>query len=336
MKRYTTKEKFDIVKTIGGIERAALSFFYVIQIQSALIKKTRTEESVSMFFRMRRIFLMKKMTHFIRMKEEREKMVMLTAYDYPTARIAERAGVDLILVGDSLGMVVLGYDSTVKVTVDDMIHHSKAVRRGAPNTFVVVDMPFGSYHGSINTTVHVATRMYQETGADALKLEGAGRVIKTLRRLTETGIPVVAHLGLLPQSAATQGGYKVQGKTVTQAEQLIEDAKACERAGAIMIVVEMIPHELAQYVRDAVSIPVIGIGAGRHTDGQVLVVHDLVRYGDHYIPKFVETFANAGEETEKGIRAYVEAVRKEVFPAERHQFSMPKEQLRAFESGDEQ
>lgn len=270
---------------------------------------------------------MKTTTGFKKMKEAGEKIVMLTAYDYPTARLAEQAGVDTILVGDSLGMVVLGYDSTVKVTVDDMIHHAKAVRRGATDTFVVVDMPFGSYHRSEDVTLETAIRMYQETEADALKLEGAGRVIDKIALLTEAGIPTVAHLGLLPQSAAVQGGYKVQGKTASQAKQLIEDAQACERAGAVMLVVEMIPHQLAKKVAEAVDIPVIGIGAGKETDGQVLVVNDMIRYGDHYVPKFVEVFAEAGTVAKEGMMRYVQAVKKETFPKEKHHFTMKEEEL---------
>lgn len=281
---------------------------------------------------------MKTTTDFKKMKMSGEKIVMLTAYDYPTARLAEQAGVDTILVGDSLGMVVLGYDSTVKVTVDDMIHHARAVRRGAADTFVVVDMPFGSYHRSEDVTLETAIRMYQETDADALKLEGAGRVIDKIALLTEAGIPTVAHLGLLPQSAAVQGGYKVQGKTASQAKQLIEDAKACERAGAVMLVVEMIPHQLAKEVSEAVNIPVIGIGAGKETDGQVLVVNDMIRYGDHYVPKFVEVFAEAGEVAKDGMTRYVEAVKEGTFPAEKHHFTMKEEELSSLygAKGDDQ
>ena len=174
---------------------------------------------------------MKSTTNFIHMKRDGEKIVMITAYDYPGARFSEEAGVDMILVGDSLGMVVLGYDSTMPVTVADMVHHGKAVRRGAKDTFIVVDMPFGSYHGDLNDTLKTAVAMMQETGANALKVEGADEVLPVIRKLTNAGIPVVAHLGLLPQSAGVLGGYKVQGKTAEQAKKLITDAKLCEEAG---------------------------------------------------------------------------------------------------------
>ncbi|WP_203246595.1 3-methyl-2-oxobutanoate hydroxymethyltransferase [Sporosarcina beigongshangi] len=270
---------------------------------------------------------MKSTLDFINMKKEGEKIVMLTAYDYPSAKIAEEAGVDVLLVGDSLGMVVLGYDSTVAVTVDDMIHHGKAVKRGATDTFIVVDMPFGSYHGSDDSTLTAAVRMFQQTGAHALKVEGAGKVIDTIRLLTSVGIPVVGHLGLLPQSAAVVGGYKVQGKTAAAAQQLIEDARASEAAGACMIVLECIPYQLAEEVTAAVSIPVIGIGAGAGTDGQVLVFHDTVTYGSHRVPKFVEAFADVGTVIGEGITKYVKAVKEQSFPAEHHRFTMKEEEL---------
>lgn len=268
------------------------------------------------------------------MKKNEEKIVMLTAYDYPSAKLAEEAGVDIILVGDSLGMVVLGYESTVLVTVEDMIHHGKATKRGAKDTFVVVDMPFGSFQGTHDRTLQQAVRMIQETGADALKVEGAGEVIDVIELLTRTGIPTIAHLGLLPQLANVVGGYKVQGKTAAAAEKLIDDAKRCEAAGAFMLVLECIPHQLAEKVSEALTIPVIGIGAGAGTDGQVLVFHDTVQYGSHHIPKFVEKFANAGETITDGIQAYVSAVKKGAFPAPQHQFTMKEEELAALYGTD--
>lgn len=258
---------------------------------------------------------------------------MMTAYDYPSAKIAQEAGVDVILVGDSLGMVVLGYDSTASVTSEEMIHHGKAVKRGANDTFIIVDMPFGSFHGSKDRILSEGLRIFQETGANALKVEGAGVVIDAIQLLTTTGIPVVAHLGLLPQHAGVEGGYKVQGKTATAARQLINDARACEDAGAFMVVLECIPHQLAKEVSDAVSIPVIGIGAGAETDGQVLVFHDTVKYGNHYIPKFVEQFADAGTAIHGGIEAYVSAVKTGSFPTEKHQFTMEEEELTALYGG---
>ncbi|KYG88914.1 3-methyl-2-oxobutanoate hydroxymethyltransferase [[Bacillus] sp. KCTC 13219] len=276
---------------------------------------------------------MKTTSEFLKMKQQGEKIVMITAYDYPNAKFSEDAAVDMILVGDSLGMVVLGYESTMRVTVDDMIHHSKAVRRGAPNTFIVVDMPFGSYHGDMNDTLKTAVRMMQETNANALKLEGAGDVIPVIKKLTDAGIPVVAHLGLLPQSAGVLGGYKVQGKTAEQAQQLIADAKACEAAGAAAVVLECIPHQLTEAISQALTIPTIGIGAGVEADGQVLVFHDLVQYGKHHIPKFVKAFSHVGDEVEHGITSYVREVKAGTFPAVEHQFTMKDEELNQLYGG---
>lgn len=278
---------------------------------------------------------MKSTLDFLKMKKEGEKIAMLTAYDYPSAKLAEEAGVDIILVGDSLGMVVLGYDSTVSVTVDDMIHHGKAVKRGAKDTFIVVDLPFGSYHGSDDQALVEAVRTFQQTGANALKVEGAGKVIEKIRLFTETGIPVVAHLGLLPQSAGVVGGYKVQGKTAAAAQRLIDEARACEEAGAFMIVVECIPYQLGEAVAGAVSIPVIGIGAGAGTDGQVLVFHDTVQYGSHHVPKFVETFADSSTLIRDGLTAYTAAVKDGTFPAEQHRFTMKEDQLTTLYGGKE-
>lgn len=278
---------------------------------------------------------MKSTLDFLKMKKEGEKIAMLTAYDYPSAKLAEEAGVDIILVGDSLGMVVLGYDSTVSVTVDDMIHHGKAVKRGAKDTFIVVDLPFGSYHGSDDQALVEAVRTFQQTGANALKVEGAGKVIEKIRLFTETGIPVVAHLGLLPQSAGVVGGYKVQGKTAAAAQRLIDEARACEEAGAFMIVVECIPYQLGEAVAGAVSIPVIGIGAGAGTDGQVLVFHDTVQYGSHHVPKFVETFADSSSLIRDGLTAYTAAVKDGTFPAEQHRFTMKEDQLTSLYGGKE-
>ncbi|MDE0583712.1 3-methyl-2-oxobutanoate hydroxymethyltransferase [Planococcus sp. A6] len=263
----------------------------------------------------------------MKMKQQGDKIAMLTAYDYPSAKIAEAAGMDVLLVGDSLGMVVLGYDSTVKVTVEDMVHHGKAARRGAQDTFLVVDMPFGSFHSSWDRTLENAMRIFQQTSAQALKLEGAGEVLEVTRKLVGAGIPIVAHLGLLPQSAAVLGGYKVQGKTASAAKQLIEDAKACEAAGACMLVLECIPHQLAAQVTKELAIPVIGIGAGSETDGQVLVYHDTVKYGSHHLPKFVQSYAEAGETMQQGLAQYVQEVKSGAFPKEQHRFTMKEEEL---------
>ena len=270
---------------------------------------------------------MKTTADFLKMKATGEKIVMLTAYDYPSALFAEEAGVDMILVGDSLGMVVLGYDSTMPVTVADMVHHAKAVRRGAKNTFVVVDMPFGSYHGDVHTTLTTAVSMMQETGANALKVEGADEVVPVIKKLTSAGIPVVAHLGLLPQSAGVLGGYKVQGKTAEQAKKLIEDAKKCEAAGACAVVLECIPHQVAEIVSANLIIPTIGIGAGVDVDGQVLVYHDMLGYGSHHVPKFVKQFADMGTPASEGIAGYVESVKAGTFPAQQHFFKMKEDTL---------
>lgn len=278
---------------------------------------------------------MKSTVDFMKMKQAGDKIAMVTAYDYPSAKLAEEAGVDIILVGDSLGMVVLGYASTASVTMSDMIHHGKATVRGAKDTFVVVDMPFGTYHGSDDTALQEAVRLYQETGAQAVKVEGSGRVIDKIQLFTEAGIPVVAHLGLLPQSAAVLGGYKVQGKTAATAQQLIADARKCEAAGAMMIVVECIPYQLAKEVTAAVSIPIIGIGAGAETDGQVLVFHDLLEYGSHHIPKFVESYAAVGTGIVNGLSSYVNAVKDRSFPAEQHRFTMKEEELVSLYGGND-
>ena len=270
---------------------------------------------------------MKTTAEFLKMKSRGEKIVMVTAYDYPGAKFSEEAEVDLILVGDSLGMVVLGYDSTMPVTVEEMIHHGKAVKRGAKDTFVVVDMPFGSYHGDVNETLKTAVHMMQSTGADALKVEGADEVIDVIRKLTFAGIPVVAHLGLQPQSAGVLGGYKVQGKTREQAEKLMRDCLLVEEAGACAVVLECIPYQLTKVVSEMLTVPTIGIGAGPDADGQVLVFHDLLKYGNHRVPKFVHTFANAGEQIYAGLKGYRDAVKVGTFPTLAHSFTMDEEQL---------
>lgn len=268
------------------------------------------------------------------MKSKEDKITMMTAYDYPTAKFAEEAGVDMILVGDSVGMVVLGYDSTVLVTMEDMIHHGKAARRGATNTFLVVDMPFGTYHGNIDQSLANAVQLMQKTGAQAVKIEGADDVLPVIEKLTFAGIPVVAHLGLLPQSAGVIGGYKVQGKTAEAAQKLIEDAKKCEQAGACAVVLECIPYQLTAEISSNLTIPTIGIGAGSAADGQVLVFHDLVKYGSHHIPKFVKEYANVGEPILQGIRQYVEEVKSGIFPSLEHSFTMKDEQLNQLYGGN--
>ncbi|MFF1992444.1 3-methyl-2-oxobutanoate hydroxymethyltransferase [Bacillus mycoides] len=276
---------------------------------------------------------MKTKTDFLKMKEQGEPITMLTAYDYPSAKLAEEAKVDMILVGDSLGMVVLGYDSTVPVTVEDMIHHTKAVRRGAKETFIVTDMPFMSYHISLQDTMVNARRIVQESGAHALKVEGAGEVISTIHYLTNAGIPVVAHLGLTPQSVGVLGGYKVQGKDAESAKKLIEDAKKCEEAGAIALVLECVPMQLAELISEQLTIPTIGIGAGQKVDGQVLVYHDLISYGVNRVPKFVKQYTSVQEEIVRGISQYVTEVKTGQFPEEKHSFTMKEEECLALYGG---
>ncbi len=276
---------------------------------------------------------MKQTTDFLKMKQSNEPITMLTAYDYPSAKHAEQAGVDMILVGDSLGMVVLGYDSTIPVTVDDMIHHTKAVKRGAKDTFIVTDMPFMSYHVSIAETMKNAARIVQESGAHALKIEGAKDVLTVIRLLTDAGIPVVAHLGLTPQSVGVLGGYKVQGKDAESARQLLADAKKCEEAGAIALVLECVPKQLAEEVTASLSIPTIGIGAGDKTDGQVLVYHDVISYGVDRVPKFVKQFTDINQDIKNGLTTYVNEVKAKQFPEEKHMFTMKEDQLEALYGG---
>ncbi|EAD1383618.1 3-methyl-2-oxobutanoate hydroxymethyltransferase [Listeria monocytogenes] len=271
---------------------------------------------------------MKKPVDFFAMKENGEKITMITAYDYPSAKNVEQAEVDMILVGDSLGMVVLGYDSTVPVTMDDMIHHTKAVKRGAPDTFVVTDMPFMTYHGSVDETIQNARKIIQESGAHAVKLEGAGEVVNKIARLTEAGAPVVAHLGLTPQSVGLTGSYKVRAKSAQEAQELMDNALAVEAAGAITIVLEAIPRQLAEKVSKALSIPTIGIGAGVETDGQVLVYHDIIGYGISRRAKFVKAYADIDETIEPALASYVKEVKAATFPEVKHSFTMAEEDLK--------
>ncbi|WP_078428477.1 3-methyl-2-oxobutanoate hydroxymethyltransferase [Alkalihalobacterium alkalinitrilicum] len=270
---------------------------------------------------------MKTVTDFKKMKQVSEKIAMITAYDAPSAKLVEQAGVDMILVGDSLGMVVLGYDSTVPVTLEDIILHTKAVKRGARQTFVVADMPFLTYHSSLSETMHNAKRLLQEGGANAVKVEGNGEVITTVGQLTKAGVPVVAHLGLTPQSVGVLGGYKVQAKDKESANELIEDAKKIEEAGAIVLVLECVPKQLGEYISKILSIPVIGIGAGANTDGQVLVYHDVIGYGGEFVPKFVKKYAEISPVIQQAVGNYVTDVKNKQFPEEKHTFTMNEEHL---------
>ncbi|MBP3038221.1 3-methyl-2-oxobutanoate hydroxymethyltransferase [Bacillaceae bacterium Marseille-Q3522] len=276
---------------------------------------------------------MKQTTDFLKMKQKNEKISMITAYDYPSAKLAEQGGIDAILVGDSLGMVVLGYDSTIPVTLEDMIHHTKAVKRGAKDTFVFTDMPFLTYHLSIKDTLINAGRLIQEAGAHAVKLEGADEVIEHIAALTRAGIPVCSHLGLTPQSVGVLGGYKVQGKDASAARKLLEDAKKCEAAGAFALVLECVPRQLAEEVTKAVSIPIIGIGAGLDVDAQILVYHDIISYGVDRVAKFVKQYHSVNPLILESIQAYIADVKNKRFPEEKHSFTMKDEELKALYGG---
>jgi 3-methyl-2-oxobutanoate hydroxymethyltransferase len=245
-----------------------------------------------------------------------EKIICLTAYDYPTARLLDEAGVDVILVGDSLSMVVLGHESTLPVTLEDMLHHTRAVRRGTRRALVVSDMPFGSYHTDTAESLRNAVRFVKEAGAEAVKVEGGERRLELIARLTEAEIPVMGHVGLTPQSVNALGGYRVQGKTRDAAEHLIRDARAVEAAGAFAVVLEAVPRELAAEITRELRIPTIGIGAGPDCDGQILVLHDLLGLTFTPTPKFARQYANVGEAVSKAIHEYCEEVRSGGFPSD--------------------
>ena len=245
-----------------------------------------------------------------------QKIVCLTAYDYPTSRLADEAGVDVILVGDSLAMVVLGYDTTLPVTLDEMVHHTRAVRRGTRRALVVADMPYGSYHAGIDESLRNAVRFVKEAGAEAVKVEGGERRLELIARLTEAEIPVMGHVGLTPQSLHALGGYRVQGKTADTAEQLLRDARAVEAAGAFAVVLEAVPRDLAARITRELRIPTIGIGAGPDCDGQILVVHDLLGLTFTQTPKFARQYANLGETISAALRDYCSDVRSGNFPTD--------------------
>ena len=251
-----------------------------------------------------------------------DKITMLTAYDYSTAKLVDECGVNTILVGDSLGMVMLGYEDTLSVTMEDMIHHTAAVTRGAKNALVVGDMPFMSYQTSVYDAVVNAGRLMKEGRCQAVKLEGGASVCPQIKAITEASIPVVAHIGLTPQSFNAFGGFKVQGKSEADARRLIEEAKAVEAAGAFAIVLECIPAKLAKLITESVSIPTIGIGAGADCDGQVLVYQDMLALFSDFKPKFVKHFANAGEVMKQGFTEYIKEVKEGTFPAAEHTFKI--------------
>lgn len=256
------------------------------------------------------------------MKKRGERIVMLTAYDYPSARLVEEAGVPLILVGDTLGMVVLGYDTTIPVTMEEMLHHVKAVVRGTRSAHVVADMPFMSYQAGPQDALRNAGRMLKEGGAQSVKLEGGQRVAETVRLLVEAGIPVMGHVGLTPQSINQFGGYKVQGKTPAAAVKLLSDAVALEQAGAYAVVLECVPAQLARRVTERLSVPTIGIGAGPHCDGQVQVFHDILGLFSEFVPKHAKRYAHLDEAVRAAVGQYVAEVEDGAFPTERESFIM--------------
>lgn len=258
-------------------------------------------------------------------REGHPPLVMLTAYDAPHARIVEAAGVDIILVGDSVGTTLLGYDSTIQVTLDDIMHHARAVRRGAPDTHVVADLPFGAYEESSELAVASAVRLIKDGLADSVKLEGGTRMVDRIRAIVAAGIPVIGHVGLLPQTAASSGGMKVRGKTLAEAVAIIEDANAVAQAGASACVLEMIPAELATHITAELSIPTIGIGAGSGCDGQVLVINDLLGMDERFSPRFLKRYASLETTIRNAIETWSDDVRAGRYPAKDHSFKLPDE-----------
>ena len=270
---------------------------------------------------------MTKPTVFDLKRKKGARLAMLTAYDYPTARLVSEAGVDLILVGDSLGMVVLGYDSTVPVTMEDMVRHTAAARRGAAQAFLIADMPFLSY-GTVQDALANAGRLMKEARADSIKLEGGVEVVPIVEALVRAGVPVLGHVGLTPQTASALGGYKLQGKDEAQARRIVEDAAALEAAGCWGVVLELIPAPLAKLVTGRIGIPTIGIGAGPDCDGQVLVFHDLVGLFSGFTPTFVKRYTEAGAAMRDAIASYAAEVRAGEFPGEGQSFRMKEEILK--------
>jgi 3-methyl-2-oxobutanoate hydroxymethyltransferase len=266
------------------------------------------------------------------LKRQGEKIVMVTAYDAPSGRLADKAGVDLILVGDSSGMVVHGRESTVPVTLDEIVFMTQWVTRGAKRPIVVADMPFGSYETSNEQAVANAIRLVKEGGADAVKLERGGTSVARAKAIVDAGIPVMGHVGLTPQTATVLGGFKAQGRTADRARQLLDDAVALQEAGCFAVVLEAVPSAVARAVTQALGVPTIGIGAGPDTDGQVLVWHDMLGYYEGHAPRFVKRYADLGETIVDALGRYAEDVRSGAFPEEQHTYKMPAEELAAFEA----
>jgi 3-methyl-2-oxobutanoate hydroxymethyltransferase len=263
--------------------------------------------------------------HDIQARKGGPKLSMVSVYDFPFARLAEEAGIDILLVGDSLGMVVQGHDSTVPVTLDDIVYHAKAVRRGAGRTHVVADLPFLTYHTDTGRAIENAGRLLQEGGADSVKLEGGQEIAERAAAIVRAGIPVMGHVGLTPQSAGALGGFKVQGRDVASARKILADAQAIADAGAYAIVVEVIPAELGGIITERVSIPTIGIGAGAACDGQVLVAHDLLGLQERIIGRFAKVYANVGDDVRRAFTTFAEEVLAGSFPDEEHSYSMAKD-----------
>ena len=267
----------------------------------------------------------------LKQKQSGDKITMLTAYDYTTAHIIDECGVNAILIGDSLGMVMLGYENTLPVTMEDMVHHTKAVARGAENAFVVADMPFMSYQTGVRDAVINAGRLIKEGGANAVKLEGGAEVCEHIKAIVDASIPVVAHLGLTPQSVNVFGGFKVQGKNIDKARKLIEDALKVQEAGACAVVLEGIPAKLADIITKKLFIPTIGIGAGSGCDGQVLVYQDMLGLTVGHTPKFAKRFANIGDVMRQGISDYITETKNGAFPAEEHTYAIDDDVITAIE-----
>ena len=276
------------------------------------------------------------LTELVQLKARRQPIAMVTAYDAPSGRLADAAGADVILVGDSAAMTMLGHDSTVPATMDEMIVLTRAVTRGARRPLVVADMPFGSFQVSDDEALHNAIRFVKEAGADAVKLEGAGPMLSRVHAIVGAGIPVMGHIGLTPQSATMLGGFKAQGRTAVKAVRLYEDALALEAAGCFAIVLEAVPAPVAERITEALTVPTIGIGAGAGTDGQVLVWHDLLGLYEGHAPRFVKQYADLASEIERAVSAYVTDVRERRFPEEQHTYSMPDVELAEFEEKLEQ
>jgi 3-methyl-2-oxobutanoate hydroxymethyltransferase len=273
------------------------------------------------------------LTELAEMKSRGDRIVMVTAYDYPTARLADAAGVDIVLVGDSAAMTVLGHDTTVPATMEEMVMLTRAAARGARRPLVVADMPFGSFQISDEDALRNAVRFVKEAGADSVKVEGAGPTVSRVVALVGAGIPVMGHLGLTPQSATMLGGFRAQGRSADKARQLLDDARTLERAGCFSIVLEAVPAPVARRITEALTVPTIGIGSGRECDGQVLVLHDLLGLYEGRSPRFVKRYAELGEAVKDALERYTSDVRSGAFPGDEHTYSIPEEELAEFEAG---